>query len=162
MARAIQPFATEFDGDVLYAVSTAELDRPVNESETPNIDLDVIADDVMWDAILASVPEQPAVPVITTAVALKSEDVRKYAGEYVFSPLATLKITTDGGKVFAQTMGKRPAFAIKPEVAVELTPTSRTDFVVKDRYPLTLSFAKRDQLVINAGHWQQIGTRKRN
>jgi hypothetical protein len=145
----------------LYAVSTAELDRPVNESETPNIDLDVIADDIMWDAILASVPEQPALPVATTAVALKNEDIKKYAGEYVFSPLVTVKITTDGNKVFAQTLGKRPAFAIKTEASIELTPTSRTDFLVQDRYPLTLSFAKHDQMVINAGRWQQIGTRKR-
>ena len=33
MARALQPFATIFDGDVLYAVSTAELEEQVM---TPN------------------------------------------------------------------------------------------------------------------------------
>jgi L-aminopeptidase/D-esterase-like protein len=157
MARAIQPFATEFDGDVLYAVSTAELDRPVNESDTPNIDLDVIADDVMWDAILSSVPEQPTLPSATTPIALKNQDISKYAGDYVFSPQVTVRVTVEGSKLMAQTLGKRPAFAIKIESPVELTPISRTDFIVQNRYPLTLSFAKGKTLLINAGHWQQIG-----
>src|SRR5690606_11745480 len=58
MARGIQPFSTEFDGDVLYAISTGELDDKQPGALT-SADLGVIASEVMWDAILSSVPEQP-------------------------------------------------------------------------------------------------------
>jgi L-aminopeptidase/D-esterase-like protein len=52
MARALSPFQTWRDGDVLFAVSTAE---------TTNADLDVTdiatyAGELAWDAVLASVP----------------------------------------------------------------------------------------------------------
>ena len=59
MSRAIQPFATEFDGDVLYAVSTGETQRSQDKPGTPAIAIDVMAAEVMWDAILASIPQQP-------------------------------------------------------------------------------------------------------
>lgn len=48
MARAIQPFHTLYDGDVLFAVTT-------NESENPalnDIALGLVASDLMWDAVL--------------------------------------------------------------------------------------------------------------
>jgi L-aminopeptidase/D-esterase-like protein len=51
MARAIQPFHTPFDGDVLYAVTT-------NEVENPNIDdivLGALASELAWDAVLSVV-----------------------------------------------------------------------------------------------------------
>mgnify|MGYP001793958492 CR=1 FL=1 len=51
MARALQPYSTMFDGDVLYAVSTAELDKVVM---TP-IDLGVVAGEVAWEENLISV-----------------------------------------------------------------------------------------------------------
>ena len=52
MARAIQPFATEVDGDVLYAATTDEVENP----DLGTIDLGVIASELAWDAILSSVP----------------------------------------------------------------------------------------------------------
>ena len=51
MARAIQPFHALVDGDVLFAVSTNEVQSPVLES----IGLGVVASEVAWDAVLASV-----------------------------------------------------------------------------------------------------------
>ena len=161
MARAIQPFATEFDGDVLYAVSTAELDRDVDASATPNIDLDVIAGDVMWDAILSSVPEQPVVPTAKDRVMLKMKPdaLSAYAGEYVFSPFVKVRVTTDGAKLLAQATGPRPAFAIGREKAVELVPLSPTRFTVFGRYPLVLDFSTQNVLVMNPGHWQQTATK---
>lgn len=48
MARAIQPFHTVYDGDVLYAVTT-------NEVENPNIDdvtLSSLAAELAWNAVL--------------------------------------------------------------------------------------------------------------
>lgn len=53
MARAIQPFATEQDGDVLYAATTGEVETP----DLSVVDLGVIAAEVAWDAILNSVPD---------------------------------------------------------------------------------------------------------
>jgi L-aminopeptidase/D-esterase-like protein len=51
MARTIQPFHTPFDGDVLYAVTTNEVENPALNS----LVLGVLAAEVAWDAIL-SVP----------------------------------------------------------------------------------------------------------
>jgi L-aminopeptidase/D-esterase-like protein len=52
MARAIQPFHARFDGDVLYAVTTAE----VENAALDEVALGVLAGEVAWDAVLASSP----------------------------------------------------------------------------------------------------------
>ena len=49
MARAIDPFHTIFDGDVLFAVTTDEIDVP----QLPPHALGAIGSDLAWDAILA-------------------------------------------------------------------------------------------------------------
>lgn len=51
MARGIQPFHALIDGDVLYAVTTNEVESPVLES----IGLGVVASELAWDAVLAAV-----------------------------------------------------------------------------------------------------------
>jgi L-aminopeptidase/D-esterase-like protein len=48
LARAIHPFQTRFDGDVLYAVSTGELENDLLDSVT----LGVVASELAWDAVL--------------------------------------------------------------------------------------------------------------
>ena len=161
MNRAVQPFATEFDGDVLYAVSTAELDRPVDESEIGNVDLDVLASEVMWDAILSSIPEQPRAAQPTAQVVLSEHDLRGLTGEYVFSPTVRVRVTARAAKLFAQATGSRDAYAIHRDVPVELTPLSTSQFTIPGRYPLVLSFVDNDRLVVNPGHWEQTGTRAR-
>lgn len=50
MARAIQPFHTEHDGDVLFAVSTGE----VEDTDVTVQDLGIHAGEVAWDAVLSS------------------------------------------------------------------------------------------------------------
>ena len=50
MARAIQPFHTEHDGDVLFAVSTGE----VEDGDVGMPDLAIHAGEVAWDAVLSS------------------------------------------------------------------------------------------------------------
>ena len=160
MGRALQPFATEFDGDVLYAVSTAELTKPVDESATTNIDLDVLASEVMWDAILSSVPEQPVAPQPKAHAAPTASALSNFPGEYVFSPTVRVRISASGNKLYAQATGERDAFAIHRDAGVELLPTAASEFTIPGRYPLTLSFASSDRLVINPGHWQQTGARQ--
>jgi L-aminopeptidase/D-esterase-like protein len=51
MARAIEPFNTPVDGDVLYAVTTNEVDDP----EVNDFVLAAAASELAWDAVLSSV-----------------------------------------------------------------------------------------------------------
>jgi 6-aminohexanoate-oligomer endohydrolase len=53
MARAIQPFHALVDGDVLFAVTTNEV-----EEELGSIELGVLASELAWDAVLAAVSPQ--------------------------------------------------------------------------------------------------------
>ena len=52
MARAIHPFHTEHDGDLLFAATTAEIHNVTLEAG----DLAAWASELAWDAVLASVP----------------------------------------------------------------------------------------------------------
>ena len=79
MSRAIQPFATESDGDVLYAVTTDEVENP---SLSPT-DLGVLASELAWDAVLSSVPDVPAAPALL-ATSPSAEHIRRYSGSYRF------------------------------------------------------------------------------
>jgi L-aminopeptidase/D-esterase-like protein len=162
MSRGLQPFATEFDGDVLYAVSTNEVDHPLYETgKTTNFDLDVLASELMWDAILSSVPEQVTAPPPAAGPAPTAAELRRYAGEYVFSPYVTVRVTAEGDRLLAQATGKRRAFAIGLQAPVELLPAAKATFTVPGRYPLTLDFGTADRLVVNPGHWEQTGQRRK-
>jgi L-aminopeptidase/D-esterase-like protein len=161
MARAVQPFATEFDGDVLYAVSTEELDSPATALEA--IELDVLASEVMWDAVLASIPEQPALAAPTDGGPRPMQaDLRRYAGDYGFGPSVCLRIEFDGSRLTAIASGARPVYAIGRAAPLELEPMSQTDFRVPGRYPLALRFGGAGTLIVNPGHWQQTGERRKD
>src|SRR5690606_16570250 len=84
MARGIQPFSTEVDGDGRYAGPTAELDEK-DEGALASADLGVIASEVMWDAILSSVPEQPRAMQPNKRFKVAAADLASYQGEYKFS-----------------------------------------------------------------------------
>jgi L-aminopeptidase/D-esterase-like protein len=53
MARAIQPFHTSRDGDVLYAVTTND----VEPAQLDDMLLGMLASDLTWDAVLSSFAE---------------------------------------------------------------------------------------------------------
>ena len=55
MARAIQPFHTENDGDVLFAVSTGD----ISNDRISAIDLGTVASELLWDAVIAAVSQEP-------------------------------------------------------------------------------------------------------
>jgi L-aminopeptidase/D-esterase-like protein len=157
MSRGLQPYATEWDGDVLFAVSTGEADLPQDEKErtTAIALIPTIASEVMWDAILSSVPEQPQQqPIVSPSTPLP----QKYAGNYRFSRFVTVEITAKDGKLFAQATGERAAYQIGRDKAVELLPVSSSldkfTLAPPQRYPLTLDFSS-GTLVINPGHWAQ-------
>ena len=50
MARAIQPFNTRWDGDILFAVSTQKVDNAALDE----VSLGVVASELAWDAVLAT------------------------------------------------------------------------------------------------------------
>ncbi|MBU2978239.1 P1 family peptidase [Alteromonas sp. C1M14] len=150
MARAIQPFATIFDGDVLYAVSTNEIEEQIM---LPH-DLGVLAGEVAWDAVLNSQPIQPTLPITTE---VNEVDVSAISGTYKFSRLALLDIKTDKQKVFARASGERSVYGIGTENWVELKPTSNGGFSFPSRYPALFDFSTKNVIKLNPGHWQQTG-----
>jgi membrane-associated protease RseP (regulator of RpoE activity) len=83
MARAIQPFSTESDGDTLYAASTQEVD---NKDISP-VALATIAGETTWDAVLASVPLEAAFVPPATPPTLSADTLAAYAGTYEFAPV---------------------------------------------------------------------------
>ncbi|RKF19450.1 peptidase S58 DmpA [Altericroceibacterium spongiae] len=157
MARGIQPFSTAFDGDVLWAVSTAEVD-PL-EPGFASVDIATIAGEAMWDAILSSVPEQPFNQAVEGKPRkLSTADLKALAGEYRFSPIASLRISEEGGKLYGEATDRRAIFAIPAGEKRELVPDAR-GFVVPGRYPMRLTFASDGTLVINPGPWEQRAMR---
>jgi L-aminopeptidase/D-esterase-like protein len=50
MARAIQPFNTRWDGDILFAVTT----QKVSNAALDEVALGVVASELAWDAVVAS------------------------------------------------------------------------------------------------------------
>lgn len=50
MARAIQPFNTRWDGDILFAVSTQKVDNAALDE----VSLAIVASELVWDAVLAT------------------------------------------------------------------------------------------------------------
>lgn len=155
MARAIQPFGTLFDGDVLYAVSTAELDEPAMMLP----DLGAVASEVMWDAILSSVPEQPVAEAPDPSFSPDRNALSAREGTYVFSPFVSVEIEERGGRLYARATGERSAYGIDSDEATELLPVSEDRFTIPGRYPLTIAFDGEDTLVFNPGHWEQRGER---
>ncbi len=101
MNRAIQPFATEEDGDVLYAVTTDE----VENRSLSNVDLGVIASELAWDAVLSSIPDIPAVPAPLEPQPDASK-LSRYSGTYEFHGGNELTVTVEAGSLNAVLNGE--------------------------------------------------------
>jgi len=100
MGRGIQPFSTQFDGDVLYAVTTGEIDN----SDLSPMDLAVAASELAWDAILNSVPQLPALPKDTQLV-VKDGLFKSYVGIYNFYGGGQLTISENNNGLTAKFKG---------------------------------------------------------
>lgn len=162
MSRGLQPYATQWDGDVLFAVSTAEEEMPRDTAERNGLIalIPALASEVMWDAILSSVPEQPPLP---KPVVSNSPMPGQYVGRYRFSRFVSVDITARDGKLFAQASGERDAYAIKRGQSFELVPVAATldqfALAAPQRYPLVLDFST-GTLVINPGPWAQTSVKQ--
>jgi hypothetical protein len=87
----------------------------------------------------------------------QAADLKAMAGKYTFSQFVTLEVTADGDQLLAKAVGERPAHAIGKDTPVKLLPVGPGQFTVTSRYPLVLKFEGPDRLIVNPGHWQQIG-----
>jgi hypothetical protein len=162
MARAIQPFSTYDDGDTLFALSTEEIDAPP-EGPSP-IDLDTIAGETMWDAILASVPEEPVYTPPAVPASVPPATLALYAGRYRFGPNAVITVAAADGKL-AATLSGMSYFDFLADREAALVPISDSDFYIAGRYGTRLSFRRGpagtvDGAIVNPGRWQQAGVRE--
>ena len=155
MARGIQPFSTDVDGDTLFALSTQEV-----SSASPALrDLNTIASEVMWDAILASVPEDP-IFIPPPPVNLFSASLTKCAGLFRFGPKAVLEV-----RVHQNRLSVEPTmdfFDLRSGQLVNLQPISELDFYVPGIHHTRVSFSRENSNIalINPGRWQQVGLRQ--
>ncbi|HET9373841.1 MAG TPA: P1 family peptidase [Chthoniobacterales bacterium] len=156
MARGIQPFSTDVDGDTLFALSTQE----VSHSRLSLRDLNTIAGEVMWDAILASVPEEP-VFVPPPSIDLSLASLTKCTGAFRFGPKAVLRIRIDQDQLVAEP--SMDFFDFSSGQSVNLKSISESDFYVPGVHRTRVSFPREDSgkiALINPGRWQQLGFRE--
>jgi L-aminopeptidase/D-esterase-like protein len=105
MARAIQPFGTEVDGDTLFAVTTGE----VKNAKSGTAELGTLASEVAWDAILASAPELPAARP-RVAIALTAALSNAYIGRYEFAPGVIGEVRRAGADLEMGITGQESAY----------------------------------------------------
>jgi L-aminopeptidase/D-esterase-like protein len=156
MSRAIQPFATGEDGDVLYAVTTGQVDNP----DLSALDLAVIASEVAWDAVLASVPELPAPPAPTGGMPLPAA-LAEYAGDYEFTDFARVAIRVEDGRLVARYGGMRQIYFWEPVHA--LLPAGPDTFLLDLPARDVIAFEREagavTALTLNPGPWAQTAAR---
>lgn len=156
MARGIQPYSTMDDGDVLFAVTTQEVDNPA----LPAMDLSTIASEVAWDAILASVPPQdPMGP--TARIKVSSADLDRLAGVYEFPSGARVTVKRDGTRLRTTLTGMGGLFFA--EGGNLLTPVAQQEFLIEgprgDRVRFDTNRGRMTAMTLNPGQWAQVAKR---
>jgi len=151
MNRAIQPFATEEDGDVLYAVTTDE----VENASLSNVDLGVLASELAWDAILSSIPEIPAAPIPLQAQP-NVGTLSKYSGTYEFYGGTELTVTAEAGVLNAVLKGNGRIYFDKDR-KYRLTAAQDGLFIIeapaRDVVGFEESGGRVTGLTLNPGSW---------
>ena len=157
MARAIQPFSTEADGDVLYAVTTGEVDNP---GLSP-MDLGVVASELAWDAILSSVPELPTAPQ-SPAPGLAKKHLQVLAGTYEFPGGGRLTVQQQQGGLVARFAGDGRSYFDEGR-AYRLMPAGGTSFIVdapaRDVLHFEVARHRVTGLTLNPGPWHLAARR---
>ena len=158
MARAIQPFSTQDDGDTLFAVSTQEL--AADSSRLSLLQIDALAGEAMWDAVLASVPEEPTFTPPSTPLTVAADRLARLAGRYRFGPHAVIEIAVADGRLVARS--EQNFFDLRAGNAAPLSAMSDTEFYSEGRYHTRIRFrlgddGKPQSAVIDPGRWEQRG-----
>lgn len=158
MGRALQPFSTASDGDVLFAATTAEVD---NEAVSPSL-LALAASELAWDAVLAALPPiEDNGPV--AHLSRDAGDVARFHGAYELGPGSRVRIASDAGTL--RLVPNRPGIMYFPQVGgVALDRVGVDEFRLRtprrDRVRFTRS-ANGDVagLELNPGTWAIRGKR---
>jgi len=159
MARAIQPFATEADGDVLYAVSTDEIENPL----VSPLQLGSIASEVAWDAVLSSMPDLPATRG-RTPIRLAATAQREFTGTFGFPGGGSLTVAPDSGGLGATFSGSGRIYFENARV-YRLIPIGQDLFLVDAPAQDVIRFDRGAGQVVgitlNPGPWSQQASRSR-
>ena len=151
MNRAIQPFSTEDDGDVLYAVTTDEVENP---SLSP-MDLGVLASELAWDAVLSSIPELPIAPRLLTTQP-DADRLRRLSGTYAFYGGHDLEIGVEAGSLIATARGNGRIYFDKGR-KYRLSAAEGGLFVIESPARDVLRFDESESrvvgLTLNPGPW---------
>jgi 6-aminohexanoate-oligomer endohydrolase len=156
MSRAIQPFATADDGDVLYAVTTDE----VTNDSLSAMDLSVLASELAWDAVLSSVPELPVAPA-PIAPQPSVDQLRKYAGTYELPVGNLFIVSVEAGALTAVLQGNGRIFFDKDR-KYRLIAAKDGLFIIDSSARDVVRFDESDGrltgLTINPGPWLMRAT----
>ncbi|HEX4773588.1 MAG TPA: P1 family peptidase [Bryobacteraceae bacterium] len=152
MARAIQPFHTDADGDTLFAVSTNE----VNDPRMSAVNLGVLASEVAWDAVLSSLPVLD--PVDKGTLPDDASFFAACAGRYAFAEGVTLTVIHEQDRIWAEADGNSPLYGFRLKQKEELVLNTSGDLIVKSQPANRLRFIKNSSghvtgLILNPGHW---------
>jgi hypothetical protein len=158
MARAIQPFGTQFDGDTLFAVSTGE----IKNAAMSGPDLGVLASEAAWDAILASAPVLPEAAA-RSEIRLTSASAEMYRGRYELAPGAIAEIRPVGAGLEIEVAG-RASLYLPADKWVTLTPVGKDEFELATPRADRLHFdrdasARIVGLTLDPGPWPIRGRR---
>lgn len=161
MARAIQPFSTQRDGDVLYAVTTSEIDN----EELSSVDLGVVASELAWDAVLSSVPELSPLPAVS-GESLPRDLLAGYAGTYEFADGGRLEVAIDRGSVtatFSKGLVEQNLY-FDEGVSYGLSPAGERLFIIEGAARDTLRFegdgSDVTEVTLNPGRWAITAARR--
>src|SRR5687767_3055258 len=152
MNRAIQPFATEDDGDVLYAVTTDQ----VENKSLSFMDLSVIASELAWDAVLSSVPQLPAesTPLGTQP---GNDQLRRYSGTYELYGGNELAVSVERGFLNASLKKGNGRIYFDKDRKYRLVPAANGLFIVespaRDVIRFEESGGRVTGLILNPGPW---------
>jgi len=156
MGRAIQPFATVSDGDVLYAVTTDEVANPKLSAGQ----LSLIASEVAWDAVLASVPKADP-QVATTPIAIDPKTLDDFTGVYELGPGSRMTISRSGNNLTARWPNDAATTAGAQPV---LIPVGKDEFLDPGFAHNLIRFNRDNRgrvtgLTINPGNWALPGVK---
>jgi L-aminopeptidase/D-esterase-like protein len=144
MARAIQPFHTTRDGDVLFAASTNEIEN----DKLSVADLGVIASEVAWDAVLASVPERHVDN--RPAITLPESALHPLTGVYHLAPNVQATISREGAQLFLEVT--KGSIYFPEKTRVPLAPLSPREFRVRGVRRDVIRF-ESGGFIVNPGTW---------
>ncbi len=158
MSRAIQPFATSQDGDILYAVSTDEVENPLLNAT----DLSVIASELAWDAILASVPLIPERPK-PLETKPNRDTMQKLSGSYEFYGGGNLVVSLEANSLVAKFEGNGRIY-FDTDKTYPITSAENGLFIIESPGREVLRFDESSGqligLTLNPGPWSLKATKK--